>query len=318
MVPLTGLTLASKPLAFPLGLIPLLIVAPVLLWLDRVEPERRTSKVHAFLWGGLVATSIALIANETGAHFANRSFAMVGTAPVFEESMKALGIMWAVRRREVNDVMDGIVYAGWVALGFAVAEDFFYLVTASGRGDQELIATAIFRTVITPFAHPLFTAWTGLAVGLAVAKRRSPWKYGLWGLALAIATHATWNGSLVAFEHRPRLLVIVALLFVALFVAAVVACIRIRRAELKRFMSMAPTLAERYGMTPAEVAVFATWPSLRAARRALDRPRRQLFASLHRSLAQLAFLHAQGGELDTVEEHLLVEEMNTALADLRK
>jgi protease PrsW len=317
MVPIIVLTLISGPLAMPLGLIPLAIVAPVLLWLDRVEPEPRSSKLHAFLWGALVATFIALIANEIGGAVVSRSFAMVGTAPVFEEAMKALGIMWAVRRREVNDVMDGIIYAGWVGLGFAVAEDFFYLVTAGGHSNGQLAVVAIFRTVVTPFAHPLFTAWTGLAVGLAVARKRSPWKHALWGLALAIATHAAWNGSIVAFQDRPSLLLVVALLFVALFVSAAVVSTRIRNAEKKRFLATVPTLAARYGLTEAEVRVFGSWDAIRAARGPLDKSKRRAFGSLHGALAQLGSLHARGGELDVVEEELLAGQVHAALSKLR-
>jgi protease PrsW len=317
MVPLILITLASSLLAFPLGLIPLAIVGPTLLWLDRVEPEPRSSKVHAFLWGALVATFVALIANETGGAVVGRRFAMVVTAPVFEEAMKALGIMWAVRRREVSGLMDGIIYAGWVALGFAVAEDFFYLVTAGGHSDGQLVAVAIFRTVVTPFAHPLFTAWTGLAVGRAVANRKSPWVHGLWGLALAICCHAAWNGSITAFEKKPKLLLIVAMLFVALFVAAIVVTTRIRKAEKARFLAMVPAMATRYGLTVPELNVFANWNTLRSTRAALDRPKKKAFGSLHGALAQLAFLHHRGGDLDTVEEHVLVDQMNAALAKLR-
>jgi protease PrsW len=317
MVPLIVLTLVSGPLALPLGLIPLAIVAPALLWFDRVEPEPRSSKVHAFLWGALVATFIALIANETGGAVVGRSFAMAGTAPVFEEAMKGLGILWAVRRREVNDVMDGIVYAGWVGLGFAVAEDFFYLVTAGGHSNGQLIGVAIFRTVVTPFAHPLFTSWTGLAVGLAVARKKTPWKRALWGFALAVATHAAWNGSIVLFQDHPGRLVFVFLLFVALFVAAAVVSVRIRNAEKRRFLSMVPALAATYGLTEAEIRVFGSMESIRAARGPLDKVKRRAFGSLHGGLAQLASLHARGGEVDSVEEALLAGQVSAALTTLR-
>ena len=53
----------SSPWAVVAGLVPLLIVLPVLSWLDRVEPEPRSSKVHALLWGACVAVVVASVAN---------------------------------------------------------------------------------------------------------------------------------------------------------------------------------------------------------------------------------------------------------------
>lgn len=315
MVPLIAFTLFNAPLALPLGLLPMLIVAPVLLWLDRVEPEPWSSKIHAFLWGGLVATLIGLVCNTTTASLINDSVAAVVSAPVSEELMKGLGILWAVRRAEVHDVMDGIVYAGWVALGFAVAEDFFYLVTADQDG--ALVAVAIGRTVLTPFAHPLFTAWTGLAIGLAIRKGKNPWVHALWGLALAIATHAAWNGSLVGLQDRPGLLVVVLLLFVLLFVSAAIACYKMHTAERRRFVAAAPALAHQFGLAPNEVNVFATWSSLRSARKSLDRPRRRAFDALHGSLSRLASLQARGGSPDSAEARVYGDQLRSALDRLR-
>lgn len=72
----------------------------------------------------------------------------------------------ALRRREVDGVTDGIVYAGWVALGFAVVEDMTYFSLTSIEGD--LLPVFVVRAILTPFAHPLFTFWIGLALGRAV------------------------------------------------------------------------------------------------------------------------------------------------------
>ena len=51
----------------------------------------------------------------------------------------------------------------------------------------------VLRDLITPFAHPLLTFWTGLALGIAVYRRR-PLAWALWGYAIAVATHALLNG----------------------------------------------------------------------------------------------------------------------------
>ncbi len=84
--------------------------------------------------------------------------------------MKGLGVVWAARRREIDGVMDGIVYAGWVGLGFAVAEDFLYFAMAHEEG--QLAGVFIVRALLTPFAHPCSprgsvwpSAWRSCAVG---------------------------------------------------------------------------------------------------------------------------------------------------------
>ena len=59
----------------------------------------------------------------------------------------------------MDGVSDGIVYAGWVALGFAVVEDFLYFTTVVEAGLWREVF--IVRALLTPFAHPLFTAWIG-------------------------------------------------------------------------------------------------------------------------------------------------------------
>jgi len=302
----------TAPLAIALGLVPLLIVWPVLAWLDRVEPEPRSSKIHAVLWGAMVAGVVSGIVNTIAAGVAGDIVATVVSAPLIEEAMKGLGIIWAVRRREVDSIMDGIVYAGWVALGFAVVEDFLYFVTAESEGF--LFQIFVLRAILTPFAHPLFTSWTGLAIGLSVAKRLPMGLHLLWGYGLAVASHAAWNGSLTYAEESGNEAAVgfAALCFVALFIAAVVASILLRRAQQQRFVADTPYLAQRYGMTPAETSAFANWRAMLRVRRQLPRKHRRGFDAVHSALARLALLHERPGPLDSMAEERLVDQLHRA------
>ncbi len=128
-----------------------------------------------------MAVIVALVANSVVAALFGERAAMVGSAPIVEEGAKALGIVWAVRRGQVDGVTDGIVYAGWVALGFAVVEDMTYFSLADVEG--ALLPVFVLRRILTPFAHPLFTFWTGLAIGRAVHAGRphlAACDLGLW------------------------------------------------------------------------------------------------------------------------------------------
>ncbi len=313
-IPIVLFLTFSSPLAILLGLFPFVIVLPVLAWLDRVEPEPRSSRIHAVLWGATVAGVVSGIVNTIVAGVAGEIAAAVISAPLIEEAMKGLGIIWAVRRREVDSVIDGIVYAGWVALGFAVVEDFLYFVNA--EADGFLFQIFVLRALFTPFAHPLFTAWIGLAIGLAVAKRRPIALYSLWGFALAVGSHAAWNGSLSYAEEsgNDAAIGIAALCFVALFVAAVVTVIVIRRGQQRRFVAAAPMLAQRYGVTPAEAYMFSDWRRMLSSRRSLPRARRTGFDAVHAALARLALLHERPGPLDEMAEKRLVDQLHRARA----
>jgi RsiW-degrading membrane proteinase PrsW (M82 family) len=297
-----------------LGLVPLAIVFPVLSWLDRVEPEPRSSRIHALLWGGMVAGFVSGVVNSVVAYVASDAWAAVASAPLIEEFMKGLGVYWALKRREVDGVMDGIVYAGWVALGFAIIEDVLYFSAAIQEG--QLIQTFIGRAIFTPFAHPLFTAWIGLAIGLAVARKQSVLLNAFWGYGLAVACHAAWNGSLTYAEQNQNnsALAVAAICFVLLFAAAVVTVILIRRDQQRKFVELVPLLAQRHNLTPSEVAVFGSWKQLLASRRATPRNRRAAFDRVHAALARLALFYRREGGGDPATEQLLANQLQQARA----
>ncbi len=310
--------IVTQPVSVLLGLVPLAIVLPVLAWLDRVEPEPRASKVHALLWGACVAVTVSIAVNTIVAVVAGDIASMVVSAPLIEEGSKAAGIVWALRRREVDGVTDGIVYAGWIALGFAVVEDMTYFATASVDGS--LVPVFVIRALLTPFAHPLFTFWTGLAIGRAVQQGRSIFPAAAWGLAIAVGLHALWNGSLAIGEITPDItedvatgvVLLTASLFVLLFIAVTVALVRARRSEQRRFEAMSAFLSARYGLTQIEAAPFRDWSTLLRSRRALPRRSRRAFDEVHAAMARLAMLHERLNDIDPDVERVLQHQLSAA------
>ena len=305
------LTAITSFIAIPLGLIPLLIVLPVLGWLDRVEPEPLSGRYHAVLWGATVAVSIAFIINSAVGFAFGDEVAAVFSAPIVEEAAKGLGVLFIVRRREIDGVIDGIVYASWVAIGFAVVEDMVYLADGGETGD--LLVVFILRVLLTPFAHPLFTFWIRLAVVLAIARGRSVFPYFLWGYALAVLTHMTWNGTLVLSELVNEGIVLVGILvFVCLFAIVVTALIIARRRQQRLFSAAVPWLAQRYGLTEKEVMLFVNWRVMLSYRRRLPRAQRKRFDAVHAALARLAVLHARPVPIDRQTEEVLVSDLHDA------
>jgi protease PrsW len=166
----------------------------------------------AFFWGALIAVFIAFLFNTasslmvavmTESEAAGEAFGAVISAPIVEESAKAiiLFIFFFAKRDEFDGVVDGIVYAAMVGLGFAMTENIQYYGRAALDEGRGLTAVFILRGTLAPFSHPLFTSLTGIGLGLARQSRNTFVKLitPVLGLATAISLHSIWNGSIVIF-----------------------------------------------------------------------------------------------------------------------
>jgi RsiW-degrading membrane proteinase PrsW (M82 family) len=85
------------------------------------------------------------------------------------------------------------------AAGFAVMESLSYAVYARDVSVHAVRDSLIERSLITPFGH---LPWTTMAVIVAVRAWQKRGRItlspkALWGFALAITLHATWNASVV-------------------------------------------------------------------------------------------------------------------------
>ena len=199
------LLLATGLAALPVG--PLVAVY---LWLDRYEPEPKLLLAYALLWGAFVATIAALVVQGIGGFLVGLTdtVSLAVVAPVTEEASKGfflLLLLWW-RRAELDGLLDGLVYAGLVGIGFAFTENILYLAAAyggtdgTGPGGIEGVTTIfVIRCIFSPFAHPLFTAFIGIGLGLAVMSRSPAVRVlaPIGGYLCAVAAHALWNGSTV-------------------------------------------------------------------------------------------------------------------------
>ena len=246
-------------LAVVAALIPLGIVVPTFMWLDRFEAEPTRYLIGAFLWGALVA---AVLAVEPARY--------VDFQRVVEESLKGVFVLivWWFMRREFDGVVDGIVYAGITAAGFAFTENIQYLATAYTDGGRELLtATFVGRCLMSPFAHPMFTVATGIGVGVASASSR--WFVRLFapfvGWVVAVIAHGLWN--LAAVSGGQGLFAVYLSVEVPVFLAFVAMVIWTRNYEgrlIGRFLTPYVTAGWLSG---AEVAMLSSMPRRREALR---------------------------------------------------
>jgi protease PrsW len=314
--PLSVLTVIFAPVVVALTLVPLTAVFLTFSWLDRIEPEPWSGRLHAMLWGATVAALVAATVNTLVQLTVGDIASLVVSAPLVEETMKAGGVLWAAtRRREVGTVMDGVVYAGWVAAGFAATENVLYLLEGAAFG--ALASTFVVRALLTPFAHPLFTLPVGIAVGWAMVQRRSPWPWAALALIPAVAMHAAWNTTAVLGADVAGALVAVILIlgFIGLFTAAAVGLAVARGREARRFVRDVPLLTSRYALRPEELHTFSDWRRLLATRRALPgRASRRHFDAVHAAVARLAALQDRPGGPTIQEERQALEELAAARA----
>jgi RsiW-degrading membrane proteinase PrsW (M82 family) len=190
--------MANTLVAFALAAVPVPLWVALSLWLDRFEEEPSRLLVKAFAWGAIVSVFVAgmvngIVEEATGSELASA----VVSAPLIEELMKGLALLllfWQ-QRDEFDNVTDGLVYAAMVGLGFAMTENVQYY--GQALGDGTAAETVILRGLMSPFAHPLFTAMTGIGLGAARESRSTAVRVGapLLGLASAVALHAAWNLS---------------------------------------------------------------------------------------------------------------------------
>ncbi|MEP6704592.1 MAG: PrsW family glutamic-type intramembrane protease, partial [Acidobacteriota bacterium] len=142
--------------------VPAILYLFPLIWLDRYDPEPIWLLSLTFAWGALVAVifsivvnSIVAIAFEAGlGASAGQVAGGVLSAPIFEEASKGLGLLVLLifYRRYFDDILDGIVFAGVIALGFATVENVQYYGQALGQaGFGGLIVLFFMRGILSPF-----------------------------------------------------------------------------------------------------------------------------------------------------------------------
>ncbi|CAN5750690.1 hypothetical protein BH24ACI1_BH24ACI1_18330 [soil metagenome] len=190
-----GAALIASVVAF----VPAMVYLLPLVWLDRYDPEPLWLLSMAFAWGALVAVIVSFIVNTILGSFLGEAFGAVVSAPIFEEGSKGLGLVLLLVffRRYFDDILDGIVFAGVIALGFSTVENVLYY----GRGILEggsdaLVVLFVLRGIMSPFAHVSFTAMTGIGCGIARESHNRIVRIimPIIGYGAAVLLHAFWNG----------------------------------------------------------------------------------------------------------------------------
>jgi RsiW-degrading membrane proteinase PrsW (M82 family) len=203
--------IGSSTLVLAFAILPVFVYLTIANWLDRYEPEPWWMIAGAFLWGASVAVTVSGIVNVLGSQLisnelgpaAGDAYGASISAPFIEETTKgaALLAVFLWRRNELNGLLDGIVYASMVGLGFAMTENLQYYGEAIREGVGVFGQTFVLRGVVLPFLHPLFTSMTGIGLVLALRarSRRTRILAPIVGLGCAMLLHSAWNTNPTIF-----------------------------------------------------------------------------------------------------------------------
>jgi protease PrsW len=295
------------------AIIPVPVLVACFLWLDRYEPEPIKYLAVCLCWGASVAAGGALVLNQTAVKLLHLPLPVVAvaTAPFVEETMKALGplLLFLLRPKAFSGVVDGIVYCGLSATGFAMAENILYLGGygyAAGAdkggvagGVAQVIGIFFVRIALSGFAHPLFTTMTGIGLGVAARSRSTGVRIlaPVGGWLTAMTLHGSWNGMAELAASTKQYLILLYGYFAVMmpiFLAMVGFALWLRSWEGRLTQRMLPEYVRAGWLSPPEVASLATMGrrmSARAwARRVAGEPGGQAMRGFQYAATRLALL----------------------------
>lgn len=177
--------------------------------LDRNAQIPLKNFLACFFWGATVGCGFSIIFNSltgavveaaAGAGASNLATSVLA-APFFEESTKGLAVLvvFFILRDEFDNAVEGMLLGAASGLGFALVENCVYdtkFLTTMGMG--AFLTMGAFRALTCALmGHPVYTAMTGLGLGLSREQGRSSLRFvfPVLGWVLAMSMHALWNFS---------------------------------------------------------------------------------------------------------------------------
>ena len=199
------------------SLTPVFVFLAALIFLDSYKLVRLSSLLVAIATGGLVA-GISLLLH----YWLLRLFSIDVTtlslyiAPVTEEVLKALFLLYCIRTRKVGFMVDAAIYGFAIGAGFAFIENVYYLQSI----EKSSIMLWIVRGFGTAALHGTTTAIFGiLSKGIIDRHSSERWSFFLPGLTLAVGIHMLFNHFILPPVYSTILLLIVLPIMVVLVFA---------------------------------------------------------------------------------------------------
>ncbi len=157
-------------------------------------------------WGALGAFFLAWGFNSAiSARGVSYTLLTSAVAPVGEELLKALVLIYLIRSPRFRYIVDGAVYGIAVGLGFALSENLFIYLPQAG---DAVLGVALSRALSTSLMHATASGLVGISLGRLRRTDNARRKmFPLIGIGLAILLHATYNNLAAHLEGVPLLFV---------------------------------------------------------------------------------------------------------------
>ena len=175
----------------PIGLLPVLIFLVALLYMDSYKLTGLRSILLVIVAGGLMTVASYFINGFVSDLFAiNFGYYTRYVAPVIEEGLKALVIVFLFRTNRIGFLVDSAIMGFAVGAGFAVVEAFYYLYAIPDAS----MAVWIVRGFGTAIMHGGVTAIFGILSQTLTERNMkiNPLLY-LPGLVGAMTLHSLFN-----------------------------------------------------------------------------------------------------------------------------
>ncbi|RHW41228.1 PrsW family intramembrane metalloprotease [Neobacillus notoginsengisoli] len=182
---------------FSAGIAPGLALLSYFYLKDEVETEPIPVVFRTFLYGALLVFPIMFMQHvlETENIITSGWMEAFFSSGLFEEFFKWFILFYAVYQHVAFDEpFDGIVYGAAVSLGFATAENIFYLV---GNGLEH----AIGRALLPVPSHALFGVIMGYYMGKSKFSKAGGKKWILLSLFVPVILHGSYDYILITQEH---------------------------------------------------------------------------------------------------------------------
>ncbi|RMF61760.1 MAG: PrsW family intramembrane metalloprotease [Calditrichaeota bacterium] len=197
------------------SLVPVFVFLTGLIFLDSYKLVRFVAVIEAVVVGAGVALGCLFLNGWLAERLALKSVLFSRyVAPVVEESLKAVYLVYLIRRKKVGFMVDAAIYGCGVGAGFALVENLYYL--------RALSETNILLWIVRGFGTAIMHGGTTAIFGM-ISKNLSERKTWdgvlvfLPGLAFAVILHSAFNH----FILPPVVTTVSLLIFLPLLVVVV-------------------------------------------------------------------------------------------------
>jgi len=174
-----------------ISLLPVLIFLLLLIYLDSFKLIKKQIIIACLLWG-MLSAGFAYFANTyllQKVYSLNIPFLSDMIAPVTEETLKMLFLIFLIKKNKIGFIIDGAIYGFAIGAGFSIIENIFYLDTLTSNN----ILLWIVRGFGTAIMHGGTISIMAIIVMNSINRKKNIFKAFILGWLIAIAIHYLFN-----------------------------------------------------------------------------------------------------------------------------